>query len=481
MQYIDTLQNYINKVIIHIKNRKVFEMQKDMFGLLFLAFLIMVIIAPFFDNQDQVNIYSGFISLTINHNLYYSYIYSYPPLAEFLDWPFLSILSSIYPTGNWIVSLVSAKGVVEQMSFLTIIVFSPLFNLFYKLPMILATLITSMFLFKTVIDLGFDYSKAKQITAIYLFNPFVIYEASIHSPIDCYVPLLIMIFLYSLFKKKPFLSGLISSIGALIIVFPIYFLILSIFYYLIPITLKRERRLKEVRKNILLLIIGTSIPIILTLPYLENFFFLSKLLTTHSSLLINMSNIDFWGALNSSFGIFPIISNNITEALSLLLRSADLFIFSLIGALMGVLGAKGDYKIKSQSNTILNLFTLSMILLFISDTGATPQAFIWFLILLLLVSIYKSSVFITYIAVSAWGLIWESLFLVVPFYYLLSFSTFFDPSLTNSLIGITLTYWSHTWGSSLHPFLWNFTSIFGGTLILFTVYLLIRNPNSAKP
>ena len=148
---------------------------------------------------------------------------------------------------------------------------------------------------------------------------------------------------------------------------------------------------------------------------------------------------------------------------------------------MGVLGAKGDYKIKSQSNTILNLFTLSMILLFISDTGATPQAFIWFLILLLLVSIYKSSVFITYIAVSAWGLIWESLFLVVPFYYLLSFSTFFDPSLTNSLIGITLTYWSHTWGSSLHPFLWNFTSIFGGTLILFTVYLLIRNPNSAKP
>ena len=137
MHYFDALKNSkTEKKNDNMGNRKLFEMQKDMFGLYALAFLIMVIIAPFFDNQDQVNIYSGFISLTVNHNLYHSYFYSYPPLAEFLDWPFLSILSLFYPKANWFVNLVSAKGVVEQMSFLTIIVFSPLFNLFYKLPML---------------------------------------------------------------------------------------------------------------------------------------------------------------------------------------------------------------------------------------------------------------------------------------------------------------------------------------------------------
>ena len=455
-------------------NKKRFELRKDMVAIFTLAFLSMVIIAPFFDNQDQLNVYSGFISLTFKNNLYYSYTYSYPPLAEFLDWPFLSLLSYFYPVSNWTINLVLAKSVTEQISYLSTTVFSPLFNLFYKLPMIIATLVTSMILFATLQKLGYSYLTAKRVTVFYLFNPFVLYEASVHSPIDCYVPLILLVFIYSLSIKKPFLSGLISSFGALIILFPAYLLLLSLFYYLVPLFLTKNHRLKNAAKTFFFIVAGASIPIILTLPYLENFLFLSNLSVTSSSLIVNLSNIDFWGTLNSSFGIFPIFSNNYTEGLSTILRILDLFIFSVVGIVMGLNISRTCYSIRTIYQSNLYFCTLAIVLLFLTTPGSTPEAFIWFLVLLLIMSLERQRLFISYVLVSLWGLMWELLFLAGPLYYLLSFSAYLYPSWNKLLIALVLSYWHSTWGSPLHNFLWNFTSIFGGSLIFFTVYLIFK-------
>jgi hypothetical protein len=476
-----SLQNSGNsQETMDINNKRPLELRKDMYIIFTLGFLSMVFISPFFDNQDQLNIYSGFISLTFKNNLYYSYLYSYPPLAEFLDWPSLSLLSYFYPVNNWTINLVLAKSVTERITFLSTTVFSPLFNLFYKLPMILATIGTSIILFGTLQKLGYSYLTAKRVTVFYLFNPFVLYEASVHSPIDCYVPFILLVFIYSLFRKQPFLSGLISSFGALVILLPAYLLVLSLFYYLVPLFLDKNHRLKNVMKTFFFLVAGASIPIMLTLPYLENFIFLSHLSVTSSSLIVNLSNIDFWGALNSSFGIFPISSNNFTVGLSMSLRILDLLIFSIIGIVMGVNVSRTSYISKSIYQSNLFLCTMAMIILFLTTTGSTPQALIWFLVLILILSVEKPVLFVSYVLLSIWGLMWEVLFLAGPLYYLLSFSTFFYPSWNQLLITLTLSYWNLTWGSSLHFFLWNFTSIFGGSLIFFTIYLMLRKERSSN-
>ena len=441
--------------------------------LILLSSIIMLVVSPWFDNVDQFNVYSGFISLYYTHNLYSLYVYSYPPLPVYFDWIPLTLLHLFVPFSNWNSYSNIANSLAQQIGFLSPVVFAPLFNLAYKIPMIVSTVITAVLLLKIGKRIGLPKRKLDFFLTLYLFNPFIIYESAIHAPIDCFIPPLVTGFVYTITFRKPFAAGFITSIGIFTIIFPTYLLVLFAGFFVTQLILGGKTNWKNPSRDLLLFLAGVSLPVIILLPYLGNFIHLIEgLFVPGSTLFLSYSNTGIWGIFNSSFGILSTLGRENTKFFTLYISHIILLVDVFLFILVGVFIANNEKAYQRDDNIKLikncKLLTLSILILLIGLTDANPWGYLWFLPLLLIVALGNKLLTAIYIATSSWALIFEVFFLGGPIFNLFPLSIYTHVISAQTLVNLSLRFWNYFWVSHQH-FLWNFSSLTGGILLLISI------------
>ncbi len=171
--------------------------------MLVIAWVISIALSPFFRHPTDVPTWKFLGEITFNLRL------NPLPYTSFYGscWLF-TILASFPP--YLIVSLFKASDLF--------------LNLLLKLPMIIGDLIVGVLLFKL--------TKSKLITALWLFNPFVIFISAIQGQFDVLPTLFVLLSVYFLFEKKNLASAVSLAVGIGYKIFPVlllpFFIIFSL-------------------------------------------------------------------------------------------------------------------------------------------------------------------------------------------------------------------------------------------------------------
>jgi hypothetical protein len=445
-------------------------------GLILLSAITMLAISPWINDPDQQNVFSGFVALYYAHNLYSGLAYSYPPLAAYFEFIPLFILHLIVPIDRWSVYSYAAQSLAERITYLSPVVYSPAFDFAYKIPMIASTLITGVLLLKIGKTVGLERKKLDFLLISYIFNPFVIFEASIHSPIDCFAAPIITGFVYAFSLRKHFTAGLLLSIGVFTISFPGYLIVLASAVYVTRIILWRRDFSRDSLINLSKFFTGMMLPAGILYEYLGNFIHLYiNIYNPGGSLFVGFSNSGIWGIFNSYFGIFSLISKEYTVFFNVyfpkFLSVGLLTLFFVAGIFIALFERKKE-KYYGYSFVDNSKFIILVLIAFIFFTpGSNPWWYLWFLPLLLLNGAKYKPLMAIYYAFSIWGLFFETILLGDPIFNSFSLSVFVHAISDTSIVITSLAFWNFF--SSYHFFFWNFSSLTGGVILLVAIALIL--------
>jgi Gpi18-like mannosyltransferase len=163
--------------------------------MLAIAWVVSIALSPFFRHPSDVPTWKFLGEITFNLRI------NPLPYTSFYGSCWLFTILSSYPT-YLIVSLFRASDLF--------------LNLILKVPIIVGDLIVGVVLFK--------FTKSKLVTAMWLFNPFVIFVSAIQGQFDVLPTLFVLLATYFLLQRKNLASAVSLAIGIGFKIFPVFLL-----------------------------------------------------------------------------------------------------------------------------------------------------------------------------------------------------------------------------------------------------------------
>ncbi|MDD5503418.1 MAG: hypothetical protein PHH26_08165 [Candidatus Thermoplasmatota archaeon] len=192
------------------------------FSLLVLGFCLRLALAPFltwtFDASFWYKSATDFMS---GVGIYNSDTFSYPPLWAYTFLPFVWLLSLIVPPSYFGTYSEQFAAALPNMYMMVPTVTSPLFNLAFKLPLMIADALVGVMIYK--VALGFtSEGNAKKAFLMWYFNPILILCSTIFGQFDVLPAMMAFLGVLLAYKKEYLFSGLSIGIGFLYKVWPAF-------------------------------------------------------------------------------------------------------------------------------------------------------------------------------------------------------------------------------------------------------------------
>lgn len=308
--------------------------------IILLAAVIYFLIAPFTYHPDtKLVLYYPTLNNSKVWNIY-SYLdsnkddapkFHYPPMHYW-------VLKAELP----LVTLIGGKGIVEwfksggNMAFNNQNIF--LYNFASKFPLILLVLLSGFYIYKIVLEYGYNKKIAVKAATIWFFNPLTIYSAIIMGQNDILAifPFILGMYFY---KRQPFLAFLLFGIGGSIKNYPLIWAIILGLVYVKATWIKK----------VSLVLTSFLVYIATMLPFLSQSYFRQEVL--YSGLSVRM----FDGMIDIGFG-------------------DKLLLVPLLLVFIALIGIKREFGRSLKGITTI-LLTSTLIILGL--THFHPQWFIW--------------------------------------------------------------------------------------------------------
>jgi hypothetical protein len=366
--------------------------------------VIRLILAPI--TATTYDIYPGYLaimSLLGGGTIYDERAFSYPPLFLVLLYPLMLALSLIIEPASFAQTPSDVSEFSIHYGTISPTITSPIFNLVYKSPMIIADMLIGLQLYHIVWETSQNESSARKAYMLWILNPLVIQVSAVHGSFDSICVFFAVLAVYRFKDARYFESGAYLAFGILTKIFPVF---------LIPVLLAalagksladdsqflRVRILSLFKGTIGMALGGLLVIMVFILPLMD---FLGALNTRAAFTDIsgfNLLFIQYWPSLGWSNGI-PYDAAFIQN----FLYATE---YSLLG-LLGVLVALFYWKHGSSDPEILfTSVALSSMVVVFTLANSYPQYFLWFIPFLALLS-NKRGVSEAILLFSFAGLIWE--------------------------------------------------------------------------
>ncbi|MEM2944144.1 MAG: hypothetical protein QXN93_06350 [Methanomassiliicoccales archaeon] len=189
---------------------------------------VRLLIAPWTScPYDIYPFYRGLIDILSGVGIYSHAYFSYPPLSILVISPSIAILSLFFDPINFGSFQPSMIEVSHVTGMLVPFVTHPLFNLFFKLPLIIADLVLGLSIYEFVKE-KWNVTDARKAFILWFLNPLVIWVSSVAGQIDVLPAAMTLISMVYFYRRRYFFSGVALGLGVLFKVYPIY---LFIFYF----------------------------------------------------------------------------------------------------------------------------------------------------------------------------------------------------------------------------------------------------------
>ena len=210
-----------------------------------LGLIIRLALAPLtVQSYDFVRLYYSAFNIIKGTNPYSVYEFPYPPVPLYL----LSLIATVYfGAGLYQENLAWPSGLdvppsLLKAEFISVTLMSfhvppPIFNLLFKIPMILSDTAIAVLLYKLCLLKTGKIGISKNAMGLWYLNPIVIWMSSIHGAFDCLGVLLAVLGLYYLVRSNYATSGFFLATGIVTKLFPAF---------LIPISLTASVKAKRV-------------------------------------------------------------------------------------------------------------------------------------------------------------------------------------------------------------------------------------------
>gem|GEM_PF-889475 len=245
-----------------------FRGMRDMLPIIVVGLLVRLIVAPWTScPYDIYPFYRASVDMLSGAGVYGHAYFSYPPLSAVVFYPFIAILSLFLDPSNFGSVQYSMVSVAQITGMLIPFVTHPLFNISFKLPLIVSDLLLGITLYRFVRERrGKD--SAKKVFVLWFLNPLVIWISSIAGQIDVLPAFMTLIAFISFYRREYLFAGLALGIGVFIKLYPIY---LFIFY--LTFLFSREFDGQHLRASLLrikgfyAMLIGGLMSLIVVLPF----------------------------------------------------------------------------------------------------------------------------------------------------------------------------------------------------------------------
>lgn len=348
---------------------------RDVLPIIVVGLLVRLIVAPWTScPYDIYPFYRASVDMLSGAGVYGHAYLSYPPLSAIVFYPFIAILSLFLDPSNFGSVQYSMVGAAQITGMLVPFVTHPLFNLSFKLPLIISDLLLGITLYRFVRERrGKD--SAKKVFILWFLNPLVIWISSIAGQIDVLPAFMTLIAFISFYRREYLFAGLALGIGIFLKLYPIY---LFIFY--LTFLFWKEFDNRHVRASLLRLegfytmLIGGLISLIVVLP---------SLLTSDKMLdfIFRRTGSTNYGGLNFWFFVPALPSEGLLPDIlpSVIGLPTFVFILMIILIFLASILIVRQYTRKKidelNSMTIGNLVVIGLIMFLQPVTN--PQHMLW--------------------------------------------------------------------------------------------------------
>lgn len=355
---------------------------RDVLPIIVVGLLVRLIVAPWTScPYDIYPFYRASVDMLSGAGVYGHAYLSYPPLSAIVFYPFIAILSLFLDPSNFGSVQYSMVGAAQITGMLVPFVTHPLFNLSFKLPLIISDLLLGITLYRFVRERrGKD--SAKKVFILWFLNPLVIWISSIAGQIDVLPAFMTLIAFISFYRREYLFAGLALGIGIFLKLYPIY---LFIFY--LTFLFWKEFDNRHVRASLLRLegsyamLIGGLISLIVVLP---------SLLTSDKMLdfIFRRTGSTSYGGLNFWFFVPALPSEGLLPDIlpSVIGLPTFVFILMIILIFLASILIVRQYTRKKidelNSMTIGNLVVIGLIMFLQPVTN--PQHMLWLFPVLLI-------------------------------------------------------------------------------------------------
>jgi Gpi18-like mannosyltransferase len=201
-------------------------MTRKFFLILILGLAIRLILAPISSWAPDVSVWYQTINDIFSGNGVYDLLhFSYPPLWAYIFTPFLKLaahfLGPAFFGAEARILSISTKTFYDS-----VLITSPIFNLFFKTPLIIADTAVGFLIY----DLVKKYKTKRALLAfgLWFLNPLVIFVTTIQGQFDVFTVLFVLLSFWAMLEKKFVISGSALALATLfkfypIVLFPLYF------------------------------------------------------------------------------------------------------------------------------------------------------------------------------------------------------------------------------------------------------------------
>lgn len=370
----------------------------------FIGLTARLLLAPF--TGTTFDIYPGYaslVSLLGGSPLYGERAFSYPPLFVILVFPLVFLLSLFVEPASFAACPPSVYELSLVVGTISPVVTSPLFNLVYKIPMILADLLVGAIIFRFLSEEPTSQKQAKKAYLFWFLNPLVIHVSAVHGAFDSICVLFTLIAVVFLIKERYFDAGIALGLGVVTKVYPIYLVPLflgavvgrSLFA---RVSGRRVRSMIFLRNLFAIGLGGVLVALLFFMPLLD---FLDALSVRASTPVIS--------GMNAGFIQYLPFMNTIAgfDLNTVLIQTVFLMFMVGTTTTVAILLARtwarnGEPR---QKAIILSACMMSMIAVF-TLPSTFPQYFLWFIPFLALLS-EDRQMLVALILFSLGGLLWE--------------------------------------------------------------------------
>ncbi|HXX88540.1 MAG TPA: hypothetical protein VEH86_08860 [Candidatus Acidoferrum sp.] len=211
-----------------LSNSYAYLRRHPLLGLFLIGLAIRLALAPFSaDPYDVSTFFTVTNDLLAGLNVYTTNSFSYPPLWAYAMHPAIG-LTSLFVSPKLLGVSISTQSLTLENWQLPAVVTSPLFNLLFKLPLIVADVLIGLILYKITRDLRNE-KQAKIAFILWFLNPLVILIDSVQGQFDVLPTLMVVLAFCLLCNRNYFASGIAIGLGFLFKISPIYLAPLYLF------------------------------------------------------------------------------------------------------------------------------------------------------------------------------------------------------------------------------------------------------------
>lgn len=272
------------------------------FPLIVLGICLRLALAPFLTwTIDASFWYRSAMDFMSGIGIYGSDTFSYPPLWAYTFLPFVWVLSLIIPPqylGTYSEAFASAA---PEMYMMVPTITSPLFNMAFKLPLILAETLVGILIYKIALEFTTQ-DQAKKAFSLWYLNPLVILCSTVFGQFDVFPAMMALLGIMLLYKKKYIFCGLAIGMGFLYKISPVFLLPLCFAFCAASVLRgtrvegQAARKLGGVAAGCIKIVAGFSIPVCLfILPLLGTGIYTEVVSVRMKYETVNGMNMWFWG------------------------------------------------------------------------------------------------------------------------------------------------------------------------------------------